>query len=65
MKDKKRKKCKVQKSVISYSCKKGKNSSTNVMQEDQDEYESMIEERCEETDALIIKPDAMRMGRMH
>ena len=25
----------------------------------------MIEERCEETDVLIVKPEAMRMRRMH
>eukprot|EP00957_Ditylum_brightwellii_P054786 4151762-Ditylum_brightwellii.AAC.1 len=37
----------------------------NEMQEDQDEHESMIEERCDETDVLIVKPDAMRMRRMH
>ena len=24
----------------------------------------MIEERCEETDVLIVKPDAMRLRRM-
>eukprot|EP00957_Ditylum_brightwellii_P177256 13503233-Ditylum_brightwellii.AAC.1 len=78
MRDEKRKKRKVQKRVSSYSCKKGKKSSTNVvsekekthnitnvndecihdyeneMQEDRDEHESMIEERCEETDVLIV-----------
>ena len=64
MKDEKRKKYKVQKRVIFYSCKKGKESSKNVMQEDWDEHESMIEERCEETDVLIVKPDAMRMRMM-
>eukprot|EP00957_Ditylum_brightwellii_P126366 9633447-Ditylum_brightwellii.AAC.1 len=65
MKDEKRKKHKVQKRVISYSCKKGKNSSNNVIQEDWDKHESMIEERCEKTDVLIVKPEAMRMRRMH
>ena len=64
MKDEKRKKRMVQKKVISYFCRKEKNSSTNIMQEDQDEHESMIEERCEETDVLIVKPEAMRMRRM-
>jgi hypothetical protein len=64
MKDEKRKKCNVQRRVISYSHKKGKKSSTNVMQEDWDEHESMIKERCEEMDILIVKPDAMRMRRM-
>eukprot|EP00957_Ditylum_brightwellii_P037122 2809836-Ditylum_brightwellii.AAC.1 len=64
MKNEKRKKRKVWKRVISYSCKKEEKSSINVMQEDQDEHASMIEERCEETDLLIVKPDAMRMRRM-
>ena len=35
------------------------------MQEDWDEHESMIDERCEETDVLIVKPEAMKMRRMH
>eukprot|EP00957_Ditylum_brightwellii_P151351 11525072-Ditylum_brightwellii.AAC.1 len=65
MKDEKRKNQKVQKRAISYSCKKEKTSSTNVMQEDWDEHTIMIEERCEETDVLIVIPDAMRMRRMH
>eukprot|EP00957_Ditylum_brightwellii_P152567 11612993-Ditylum_brightwellii.AAC.1 len=64
MKDEKRKKRKVRRRVISYSHKKGKKSSTNVMHEDWDEHESMIEERFEETDVLIVKPEAMRMRRM-
>eukprot|EP00957_Ditylum_brightwellii_P164888 12553816-Ditylum_brightwellii.AAC.1 len=64
MKDEKRKKRKVRRRVISYSCKKGKTSITIVMQEDWDEHESMIEERCKETDVLIVKPEAMRMRRM-
>eukprot|EP00957_Ditylum_brightwellii_P034985 2651969-Ditylum_brightwellii.AAC.1 len=64
MKDGKRKKRKVRRRVISYSCKKGEKSSTNVMQEDWDEHESMVEERCEETDVLIVKLEAMRMRRM-
>eukprot|EP00957_Ditylum_brightwellii_P148568 11312477-Ditylum_brightwellii.AAC.1 len=59
-----KKKHKVRKRVISYSCKKGKKISTYVKQEDWDEHESMIEERCEETHVLIVKPDAMRMRRM-
>eukprot|EP00957_Ditylum_brightwellii_P077859 5917820-Ditylum_brightwellii.AAC.1 len=63
MQDAKKKKRKVQKRVISYFCKKGKKSSTNVMQEDWDEHESMIKERYEETDVLIVKPEAMRMRR--
>eukprot|EP00957_Ditylum_brightwellii_P048875 3708532-Ditylum_brightwellii.AAC.1 len=64
MKDEKRKKRKVGKRVISYSCKKGKKSSTSAIQKGQDERDSMMEERCEETDILIVKPDAMRMRRM-
>eukprot|EP00957_Ditylum_brightwellii_P180229 13729675-Ditylum_brightwellii.AAC.1 len=64
MKDEKRNKRKVQRRVISYSYKKGKKSSNNVMQEDQNENEGMIKERCEETDVLIVKPEAMRMKRM-
>eukprot|EP00957_Ditylum_brightwellii_P124839 9516091-Ditylum_brightwellii.AAC.1 len=64
MKDEKKKKHKVWRRVISYSQKKGKKSSTNVIQEDQDEHESMIEERCEDTDVLIVNPEAMRMKRM-
>eukprot|EP00957_Ditylum_brightwellii_P157538 11990489-Ditylum_brightwellii.AAC.1 len=59
-----RKKRKVGKRVISYSCKKGKKSNNSVMQEDWDKHESMIEERCEETDVLMVKPEAMRMRRM-
>ena len=64
MKDEKRKKHKVRRRVISYSCKKGKTSIIIVMQEDWDEHESMIEERCKETDVLIVKPEATRMRRM-
>eukprot|EP00957_Ditylum_brightwellii_P134864 10282246-Ditylum_brightwellii.AAC.1 len=65
MKDEKRKKHKVRRRVISYSHKKEKKSSTNVIQEDQDEHESMIDKRCEETEVLIVKPEAMMMRRMH
>eukprot|EP00957_Ditylum_brightwellii_P048787 3701148-Ditylum_brightwellii.AAC.1 len=65
MEDEKRKKGKVWRRVISYSCKKGKKSSTNAMQEVWDEHESMIGERCEETDVLVVKPEAMRMRRMY
>eukprot|EP00957_Ditylum_brightwellii_P103532 7888007-Ditylum_brightwellii.AAC.1 len=36
----------------------------NGMQEGWDEHESMIEERCEETDVFIVKPDTMMMRRM-
>eukprot|EP00957_Ditylum_brightwellii_P018851 1417068-Ditylum_brightwellii.AAC.1 len=64
MKDEKRKKYKVQRRVISYSCKKGKKISTNVMQEDWDKNESMIDESCEGTEVLIVKPEAMRTRRM-
>eukprot|EP00957_Ditylum_brightwellii_P183820 14001725-Ditylum_brightwellii.AAC.1 len=63
MKDEKKKKCKVRRRVIFSSPKRGKNSSNSVMQEDQDDYEIMIEERCEGTDVLIVKPEAMRMRR--
>eukprot|EP00957_Ditylum_brightwellii_P104455 7957447-Ditylum_brightwellii.AAC.1 len=65
MKDEKMKKRKVHKRVIFSSCKKGKKSSNSVKQEDWDDHESMIEERCQETDVLVIKPEAMRMRRMH
>eukprot|EP00957_Ditylum_brightwellii_P150273 11444211-Ditylum_brightwellii.AAC.1 len=64
MKDEKRKKRKVYRRVIFSSCEKGKKSSNSAMQEDWDNHESMIEERCEETDVLIVKPEAMRMRRM-
>eukprot|EP00957_Ditylum_brightwellii_P035137 2664436-Ditylum_brightwellii.AAC.1 len=64
MKDEKRKKHKVHRRVIFYSHKKEKKSSNSVMQEDQDDYERMIEERCEEIDVLIVKQEAMRMRRM-
>eukprot|EP00957_Ditylum_brightwellii_P117956 8997099-Ditylum_brightwellii.AAC.1 len=64
MKDEQRKKHKVQRRVISYSCKREEKISIRVMQEDWDTHESMIEERCEETDVLIVKPEAMRMRRM-
>eukprot|EP00957_Ditylum_brightwellii_P095310 7259742-Ditylum_brightwellii.AAC.1 len=64
MKDEKTKKHKMCTRVIFSSHKNGKKSSTNVMQEDWDEHESIIEERCKETDVLIVKPDAMRMRRM-
>eukprot|EP00957_Ditylum_brightwellii_P002109 162555-Ditylum_brightwellii.AAC.1 len=36
----------------------------NEVEEGQEENESMIEERCEGTDVLILKPDAMKMRRM-
>jgi hypothetical protein len=65
MKGEKKKKCKVHRRVIFSSCKKEKNSNNSVMQEDQDDHESMIEERCEEIDVLIVKPETMRMRRMH
>eukprot|EP00957_Ditylum_brightwellii_P180081 13717851-Ditylum_brightwellii.AAC.1 len=55
MKDEKRKTYNVRKRVISYSHKKGKKSSTNVMQEDWDEHEIMIEKRFEETAVFICK----------
>eukprot|EP00957_Ditylum_brightwellii_P103095 7856529-Ditylum_brightwellii.AAC.1 len=64
MKDEKRKKRKVCKRVIFSSHKKGKKSSNSIRQEDWDDHESMIEEICEETDILIVKPEAMRMRRM-
>eukprot|EP00957_Ditylum_brightwellii_P011690 883260-Ditylum_brightwellii.AAC.1 len=64
MKDEERKKRKGRKKVISYFCKKGKKISTNILQQDRDEHESMFEDRCEETDVLIVKPDAMRKRRM-
>eukprot|EP00957_Ditylum_brightwellii_P187107 14251006-Ditylum_brightwellii.AAC.1 len=64
MQDEKRKKRKVCRRVIFSSCKKGKKSSNSVMQEDQADHESMIEEICEETDVLIVKPEAMRMRRV-
>ena len=63
MKDEKRKKHKVRRRVIFSSCKRGKKSSDSVRQEDQDDHENMIEERCEETDVLIVKPEAMRMRK--
>eukprot|EP00957_Ditylum_brightwellii_P092977 7079217-Ditylum_brightwellii.AAC.1 len=34
------------------------------MQEEWDEHESMIDEKCEETEVLIVKPEAMRVRRM-
>eukprot|EP00957_Ditylum_brightwellii_P084859 6452563-Ditylum_brightwellii.AAC.1 len=64
MKYEKKKKHKVQKRVISHSCKERKKRSTNVMQEDWDEHDSMINKRCEKTEVLIVKPDAVRMRRM-
>eukprot|EP00957_Ditylum_brightwellii_P000689 54238-Ditylum_brightwellii.AAC.1 len=64
MKDEKRKKRKVRRRVISYSHKKGEKRSNTVMQGDKDNHESMIKERCEETDVLIVKSEAMRMRRM-
>eukprot|EP00957_Ditylum_brightwellii_P059123 4485918-Ditylum_brightwellii.AAC.1 len=64
MKDEKRTKCEVHRRVIFSSHKKGKKSSTSVMEEDWDGHESMIEERCEETDVLIVKPEDKRMRRM-
>ena len=64
MKDEKRKKRKVHRKVIFSSHKRGKKSSNSVMQEAHDDHESMIEERCEETDVLIVKPEAMRMRRI-
>eukprot|EP00957_Ditylum_brightwellii_P183706 13992542-Ditylum_brightwellii.AAC.1 len=35
--------------------------SENEIEEVQEGNESTIEERCEESDVLIVKPDAMRM----
>eukprot|EP00957_Ditylum_brightwellii_P010092 762566-Ditylum_brightwellii.AAC.1 len=64
MKDEKKKKHKARRRVILSSCKKGKKSSNSVMQEDWDDHKIMIEERCEETDVLIVKPETMRMRRM-
>eukprot|EP00957_Ditylum_brightwellii_P197308 15032218-Ditylum_brightwellii.AAC.1 len=65
MKDEKTKKRKVHRRVIFCSCKKGKKSSNSVRQEDRDDHKSMIEERCKETDVLIVKPEAIRMRKMH
>eukprot|EP00957_Ditylum_brightwellii_P061402 4660646-Ditylum_brightwellii.AAC.1 len=64
MKDEKRKKRKVHRRVIFSSCKKRKKSINSVRQEDWYDHDSMIEERCEETDVVIVKPEAMRMKRM-
>eukprot|EP00957_Ditylum_brightwellii_P092829 7067686-Ditylum_brightwellii.AAC.1 len=39
--------------------------SENEMEEVWKDNESIIEKRCEETDVLIVKPDAMRVRRMY